>query len=361
MEVSTIDEWKTIYAELGQGRSYLSACYAPYYLELLSSYLRLEPTMLAIFHEGELLGLLPLFVKVGPAGNVANSLPYYGSYGGCLISPSLNKQKRRVVKAQLLSGLLDWAMEEDVSLLTIINHPFEEDIDLYISEIRPDFHDERIGQVLPLPQIGDPEEALERLMLKAHQKTRNMIRKGLQLTEVRVENNIEAFRFLHEVHRDNMEALGGHPKEWGFFQLVQERLMPVKEYMLYVGYVDNQHVAASLTLRYGGVIEYFTPVIRQEFRPTQALSAVIMHALQDGAVSGYRWWNWGGTWLNQKGVYSFKARWGGEDRHYLYHIKVLRNLKGFIEMGKDGLLKGYPFFYTIPFRCLATEGLGQDN
>lgn len=352
MEITIIRDWQEPYARLGNGRDDLSSCYAPYYLNLLSAYLNLEPIMISLSEVGEIIGLLPLFVRNGPAGKVANSLPFFGSYGGCLVDPLLEKESRRGLKKRLIAGLLNWAREENISLVTVINHPFEEDSDLYISEIRPDFQDERIGQVLPLPQIKDSDEAVERLMLKAHQKTRNMIRKGLRSTEVRVENNIEAFRFLHEVHRDNMEALGGHSKEWRFFQLVEERLVPEKEYMLYVGYVEDRHAAASLTLRYGGFIDYFTPAVRREFRSTQALSAVIIRAMQDASVSGYQWWNWGGTWLDQKNLYRFKARWGGQDRRYLYHIKVLEDQRGFIEMGKDELLRSYPFFYTIPFSAL---------
>ena len=169
---------------------------------------------------------------------------------------------------------------------------------------------------------------------------------------MRIDNSIQGFEFLYAIHQENIEAMGGLSKEWTFFELVQERLEPEKEYMLYVGYVNDKAVAACLTLRYGGFVDYFTPAIKAEFRPTQALSAVIIHAMQDAAVSGYHWWNWGGTWSSQNNLYRFKARWGGQDNRYLYHIKVLGDLRDFSELGKDALLKSYPFFYTIPFRFL---------
>ena len=307
--------------------------------------------MISLSDLGEIIGLLPLFVRNGPAGKVANSLPFFGSYGGCLVNPLLEKESRRDLKKRLIAGLLNWAVEENISLVTVINHPLEEDSDLYSSILRPDLRDERIGQVLPLPQTNDHKEALT-LLLRGYKKGRNIVRKGLRLAEVRVDNSIEAFRFLYEVHRENMEAQGGLSKEWAFFETVQRRLEPEREYMLYIGYVDHKPVAACLTLRYGGFIDYFTPAIRREFRSTQALSAVIIRAMQDASVSGYQWWNWGGSWLDQKSLYRFKARWGGQDHRYLYHIKVMEDKRDFIEMGKDELLRSYPFFYTIPFSAL---------
>jgi hypothetical protein len=351
MEITIIQDWQEPYARLGNGRDDLSSCYAPYYLNLLSAYLNLEPIMISLSEVGEIIGLLPLFVRNGPAGKVANSLPFFGSYGGCLVDPLLEKESRRGLKKRLIAGLLNWAVEENISLVTVINHPLEEDSDLYSSILRPDLQDERIGQVLPLPQTNDHKEALT-LLLRGYKKGRNIVRKGLRLAEVRVDNSIEAFRFLYEVHRENMEAQGGLSKEWAFFETVQRRLEPEREYMLYIGYVDHKPVAACLTLRYGGFIDYFTPVIRREFRSTQALSAVIIRAMQDASVSGYQWWNWGGSWLDQKNLYRFKARWGGQDRRYIYHIKVLEDKRDFIEMGKDELLRSYPFFYTIPFSAL---------
>jgi hypothetical protein len=351
VEITLVRDWKEPYARLGKGRDDLSPCYAPYYLDLLSAYLDLEPIMLGISEEEEIVGVLPLLVRDGPLGKIANSLPFFGSYGGCLVEPLLERKKQRKLKTLLISELLSWARSERIRLVTLINHPFEEDSDLYTSTLSPDLQDERIGQVLPLPRTRDPKEALTSL-LNAYKKGRNVVRKGLRLTEVRIDNSIEAFKFLYAIHQENMTAMGGLSKEWTFFELVQKRLEPEKEFMLYVGYVNDKAVSACLTFRYGGFVDYFTPAIKTEFRSTQALSAVIIHAMQDAAVSGYQWWNWGGTWSSQKNLYRFKARWGGQDNRYLYHIKVLGNLRDFSELGKDALLKSYPFFYTIPFRFL---------
>ncbi|RLB40379.1 MAG: hypothetical protein DRH12_10140 [Deltaproteobacteria bacterium] len=329
-------------------RDDLSPCYAPYYLRLLCYYLKTRRVLLIFSEGGTPLGVLAFLVKDGPEGRVANSMPYYGSYGGCVVAPSLSKREQRQVKEKLLQGALQWAREDNIRLLTIINHPFEEDPDLYEEVLKPTFQDVRIGQVLRLPKKESMEEALNEL-LKMHRKNRNVVRKGIRLTQVRAETAEDAFNFLYRTHAENMRAIGGTPKEWAFFDIVRGQLEPDSHYRLYVGYVEGKRAAACLTFRYGKVIDYFTPAIDQRFRSTQALSGVIVKAMQEGTIDGFTWWNWGGTWLSQTGVYRFKARWGGEDRYYKYHIKGLGDLEHFVKLGRKGLLTFYRHFYTLPF------------
>lgn len=359
MEIERIEAWLPWWQTFAAGGKDLSPCYAPYYVQLLEAYLKRDAVFLGVKKGKKVLALIPLFLQDGPAGRVANSLPYYGSYGGCLADPELSVDERRQVKGSLLSGLVEWARAETIRALIIINHPFEEDADLYRSTLNPELQEHRIGQVLRLP-TGPAEEALEEL-LKMHKKGRNMVRKGLRSTRVREENTPAALDFLYTTHRENLEAIGGRWKERRLFQLVFERLLPREQYMLHVGYVDDKPAAALLTLRFGGVVEYFTPVIQEPYRSTQALSAVILHAMLEAAVSGYRWWNWGGTWETQKSLYRFKAKWGGEDRPYLYHIKLFCDSADLSALGMKGLLEAYPFFYTIPFQLAqpVIDGAGE--
>ena len=61
-----------------------------------------------------------------------------------------------------------------------------------------------------------------------------------------------------------------------------------------------------------------------------------------------KFWNWGGTWENQKNVYRFKSRWATQDYPYYYHIFF--NYKKFKQsITEQKLLKQYQYFYTIPF------------
>jgi hypothetical protein len=72
----------------------------------------------------------------------------------------------------------------------------------------------------------------------------------------------------------------------------------------------------------------------------------------DAVDEGYKWWNWGGTWLSQGGVYNFKSRWGTSDHKYFYYTKVYN--EALLEYPTGTLLKEYPYFFVVPFNVLST-------
>jgi hypothetical protein len=63
------------------------------------------------------------------------------------------------------------------------------------------------------------------------------------------------------------------------------------------------------------------------------------------------WWNWGGTWLTQDGVYRFKSRWGTESRPYTYFIAI-RNAE-LLRHSQETLQAAFPYFYVRPFAPVA--------
>jgi hypothetical protein len=72
--------------------------------------------------------------------------------------------------------------------------------------------------------------------------------------------------------------------------------------------------------------------------------------MQNGALNGYKYWNWGGTWHSQTNLYRFKSRFGAKDYEYYYLINI--NNKDILNSTKEILLNEYPYFYTVPFSVL---------
>ena len=64
-----------------------------------------------------------------------------------------------------------------------------------------------------------------------------------------------------------------------------------------------------------------------------------------------KWWNWGGTWKTQTGVYHFKNRWGALDMNYYYFIRFSMPERAglFLSSTKELLLSNYGYFFTVPF------------
>ena len=40
------------------------------------------------------------------------------------------------------------------------------------------------------------------------------------------------------------------------------------------------------------------------------MALILNKAFDDAKMKGYKYWNWGGTWLSQKGVFRFKKKNG---------------------------------------------------
>ena len=314
---------------------YQSWRYQSLLLELLACR---QETLLALDEQGSILASLPLMAMDGRFGTVLNSLPYYGSNGGLI-------GEDPTARAALAQAYMNLTLQESTAAATFIENPLEPRRQ---AELLPcQLMDERIGQFTPLPQ---GETAPQALMASFHYKTRNMVRKAEKLG-VQVEVNNEAMPFLVEVHEENMREIGGQAKSRNFFSAIPQHFRPDLDYRVYQARVGGEAAAALLVFYYNRTVEYYTPVVRKEHRDSQALSAIIFKAMCDAAQAGYCWWNWGGTWLSQDGVYRFKSRWGTEDKRYRYCIKI--GNPALLQAKRSDLLAAYPNFFTVPFSALS--------
>jgi len=92
------------------------------------------------------------------------------------------------------------------------------------------------------------------------------------------------------------------------------------------------------------------PVIKAEHRSSQPLSLIIYEAMLEAAEQGYKYWNWGGTWKSQDGVYRFKKRWNTQDKPYYYFTKVMNS--ELIALPRETIEEEYAGFYVLPFNSL---------
>lgn len=297
-----------------------------------------QKSLLALDKQNNILAALPLMAKDGPLGTVLNSLPFYGS-NGALIGEDL------AARAALMGAFLEMAQAPGVAASTLIENPLAPAGD---DELAYDLIDRRIGQLTPLPSEGDIKGAL---MQSFHYKTRNMVRKANKLG-IDVDENFEAVPFLIEIHEKNMREIGGLPKPRSFFESLPQYFRPRWDYRVYVARLRGELVAALLVFFYNRTAEYYTPAVRKEYRGSQALSALIFKAMGDAAENGYTWWNWGGTWLSQDGVYRFKSRWGTLDMPYRYLVKIQN--PSILRSNPKKLRAEYPYFFTLPFSALSS-------
>lgn len=308
-----------------------------------------EDHYLLAYEAGELIAALPLFLKRGYLGSVVNSLPFYGSHGSVVAKPNAGKS----VTQALLDAFTDFCDKREVISSTLIESPIDPNKEIY-SSYQSDYFDARIGQITALPEQCGSHEVEDRLLSLYHQKTRNIVRKGLKGNfVVSHDGSQKTLEGLHALHEENIRNIGGEAKPWPVFEAIRDVFEYDEDYRIYIATHNKQIVCALLVFYFKGMVEYFTPVTLKSYRSHQPLSLLIFIAMRDAVVErGSTHWNWGGTWLSQDGVYQFKSRWGTTDYPYRYHIKAHRGASFFQDKHKSDFLNGYPYFYTVPFSAL---------
>lgn len=310
----------------------------PRFLELVAEHVGARCAWLVARRKGEIVGLLPFLEKDGPLGPAFNSLAYYGSNGGVI-----QANQDTDSKSALIDAFYNMAADAKAASATIISNPLEDDFDFYDVHVPHDFRDERIGQITHLPSSD------ESLIAKFEDPRPRNIRRAIKEGVAVARGTTEALEFLVNTHAANMAAIGGLAKKRSFFDAIPTK-MQRGDWAVFTASLDGKPIAALLVFYFNRTVEYFTPVIIESHRNTQALALTIYEAMRDAIQRGFTNWNWGGTWLSQGGVYDFKKRWGTSEYRYFYYTRVFN---AELKTSKPAyLLEHYPGFYLVPFNRL---------
>ena len=335
----------TIYT-LGRGSRFLEVegnelvHYSESYLEFLRVCLP-DASIEVLEHrtDGELDGILPVAILRHPEyGTVINSLPFFGSHGGPLAADSSSG-----IRPALLRDLINLAEGLDAASSTLIENPFHPMNDEELAVSRHTVTDDRISQLTVLPAGSDVEAALFNTF---HMKTRNAVRKGLKLNlAVERQEDEASWLWMQGVHDKSITSMGGLPKSMAVFEALRRTFG--SNVSLHIGSVAGQPVCGLVSIRYRNTVEYFTPVVEEKWKESQALSALIFRRMTEVAREGCTLWNWGGTWKSQEGVYRFKSRWGAFDRPYRY-LNWIRKPE-ILSVPFLKLQQAFPYFYIYKY------------
>jgi hypothetical protein len=306
------------------------------YRDLLSTYLKCKVEYWLLLEQGEITGVLPLMSIDGPWGEVINSLPFYGSTAGVFAKTDRACQL-------LIEKYNERTSEKNVAAATLIDNPFQKNAGL----VEHHFIDHRISQVTDLRMVDNAD-----LFSRIDSSARRNINKARK-SGIKVAVDSFAIDFLYKTHVANMNDIHGKAKERAFFDLIPSHFKPEKDYRIYVAYYNEQPIAALLLFYYKQFVEYFTPVTQASFKDLQPMALILSESMQDAVREGYHFWNWGGTWLSQEGVYRFKKKWAADDIDYRYYTKV--NNKDLLKLTPEQLLDAYPNFFVLPFSLLGEK------
>jgi hypothetical protein len=323
---------------------------SPPFLAFLERVTQGTARVLLAERDGDIIGALPYLQQTAPGiGPIVNSLPWYGSHGGCYLERS--DPQADAIREALLRCFVGELEELAPLSATMILLPAENSREpLYRRLLQPVIDDRRIGQITELPKAGAALE--QRLAMCFRQKTRNLVRKGLKQGFVeQVIDESWAWDFLWQTHTANIEALGGKAKPRAHFEALR-RTLPSEMRRLSVALDGDRPVAALLLLSFGATVEYVTPAIDVRERSRQPLSFLIWKGMIEAIGAGRHFWNWGGTWIGQQSLHRFKAGFGATDRSYTYLVRASAEGIARLREVKPELSGLFPYFYVFPYAAL---------
>jgi hypothetical protein len=305
----------------------------------------------------EIIFSFPLFIKQSYYGKVINSLPFFGSIGDFLFSKNeINSfNTYRVIIRDIVANYLK---EDDIISFTIISNPFNNfSISLLIDDIIK-YVNNRLFlnyklyidiRLLYLTRFSLVSEFDDFLYSIVESSTKRNINKAKKLG-IKVIKDISKINLLKEIHYENMKKINGKSKPEEFFVKIFDYFKPSTDFDIYVAYFDNKVIAGLLVMYHKDTIEYFIPVIKQEYRSTQALSYIIYNCMRENFYKGYKVFNWGGTHLDQINLIRFKKKWANILSYYYYFTFFNMKKYNLVKQKINEIKNDFSYFYVIPFR-----------
>lgn len=320
------------------------------YLQLVSDHLGCYMGYLGVVDSGKLIGVLPVCMKENETyGNIINSSPYYGSYGGPVIDPNLSLEKQDEVNERLLKDYAHLAKNSGCPVSTIVTSPFDHQRDYYSIE----YHhtDRRVAQITTLPQPG--KETVRDVLFNSRfsESCRRAIRKaeksGVEV-EIATEAGDELDQF-YSIYKRNMVRFDAPIKEKNFF----EEAFRVCNCQLVWAKYDNKLIGGLFLFFYKDMVDYFNPGVDHDYQHVRPNNLLIYKSMERAIQEGFLYWNFEGTPIGNDSLFRFKRSFGADVFPYetitYFHDD---SYKALITLTPKELHEQYPYFYTIPFSML---------
>jgi len=313
---------------------------SPKHLNLLENLLGIKTKFIAAIENEKLVGVLPFFQKKTKFGDVINSLPFFGSYGGVI-------SNKKDVKKSIIDFLNDYNKENEVLSSVIISNPFEH-TEIYEKYYRFHEKEDRMVQCTKFDNMSDVD-----LWNNFEQRVRRSVRKA-EKNSVFIEYaslSDELLDDFYNTHISNFSSKDGTTKPKEFFTLLKENLIIGKDYDILIAIHDSKPIAYLLIFYFKFFTEYYMPAYNIEKSSLQGTSLLIWESMKKSLTNNIKYYNFGGTHMDQKSLYNFKKGWGANDFHYKYY--VYGDLTRINELGRDILKENFKNFYVYNYGKLS--------
>jgi hypothetical protein len=290
---------------------------------------------------GKIVGGLPISIKENERGNIMNSIPFAGGYGGIIAQNNI--RNREMIYEALLHEMISNAKENDCILISISTPPFSKDLNLYNALFKPDYILPNFIQYIDLGNPVNYERDIRRKIKKA-------VELGVEITEDDSSGNLQVF---YDIYKTRVRQLNGKMYPPRFFEVVKKNANANSKF-LFARY-QGKIVSGILLLHSRRIVDDFIAVMDMDYSYTEANSLMIDCAINWARKKGFKYWNWQSLPSKDSGGYNFKARWGSLDSEHYYLTKVLGDLTALKKCGLEQIKKEYEWYFVMPYDQLGSK------
>jgi Acetyltransferase (GNAT) domain len=314
-----------------------------------------EPFFLLAEEAGRPVAALPLYYYSHPLGAVLTSVPQAGPLGGVFLAPNLPAPAVTVAYIALLAEAVAVARARDCLALSLITHPFVDDLPLYRAQLAPDYIFANFTQYIDLREHFDADGSIR--LSDYHRRSnlsRNLNKARGAGFRARFCTDPSEIDRLHLLHAKRHAEIGAPPLDARLLRNIAQLLVPRGKAFFLVLESDIGVASWAVYLLHREVLD----VLRLNMDSTFAANCPNFlntdESLHEARRRGVTFYNWQSAPGRTSGVYRYKQQWGSRESTYYYVTKLFKPFTYLEKLGLDTLKREYPLHFIAPYAAAPT-------
>lgn len=301
---------------------------------------------IVVQEQGDIVGILPVYIFRSKHGNIINSVPYPGPIGGVVISP--NHPNRELVFLKLMNAVDNLVKKENCVLATIISSPFIPDEEWYRKYFQPTWEMDNytlyIDLTKPITTTSHFRNNLKRMVNRAAGL-------GYKVRETQDKRMLERW---YEVHKKRHEALGLDPLPEKLVTGILKYLIPENKAKFFVVTKNDKLEAGCLVCYHKSIIDTYMLSGNSTAYRDGAVYLLIDHILSLARKNKFKIFNWQSSKPRGGGPYNFKMQWGSQETPYYFFTKQYGDITPLLKLGLDHIKEEYKWHFVLPYNILSS-------
>lgn len=298
-----------------------------------------EPCYFIARRQGQLQAALPTLVKRTAIGAVMNSLPLAQSAGGVVVAAKATPSERSYLMRRLIDTCLDYARGNQIGVCVFIGTPFSNEETP--ASTAPDFVIDRPTHVLDLTSP-----------LKLHHAAKEGVRKAGKSHPVWHRAHCEAdAKMVWQLYADSMGLIKVPARPWSLYAHLYNYGEQLVRFVWCT--INGEPTSGFVLLCHKDIVDYHSVGNTALGRTHQTNSWLCRHELEQAAIRGAKWWNWGAS--PTAAVAEFKRNFGGQDQTYRLRGFFTQDVSSWRQWSTLDLSTHFPNYYVVPHSWLSQE------